>query len=144
MKYSVEVTIDLPRSRVIELFDSAENLVKWQSGLVQFEPVSGEPGQPGAVSRLVYDERGRRVEMTETITVRNLPDEFSGIYEAKGVRNWVSNRFYEENSDRTRWVLETEFKFSGLMAIMSLFMRGSFVKQTLDDMNRFKAFAESA
>jgi len=35
MKYSVE--IDLPRDRVIELFDDADNMVKWQSGLQSFE-----------------------------------------------------------------------------------------------------------
>ena len=65
MKYTREVVIDLPRERVIELFDDADNLTKWQEGLQAFEHVSGEPGQPGAKSRLVYDYRGRRFEMTE-------------------------------------------------------------------------------
>ena len=31
-----------------------------------------------------------------------------------------------------------------LMALMSVFMRGAIVKQTLEDMERFKEFAESA
>ena len=53
MKYTREVVIDLPRDRVIELFDDADNLPKWQEGLQRFEHVSGEPGQPGAKSRLV-------------------------------------------------------------------------------------------
>ena len=61
MKYSSELDIELPRQRVIELFDDPENLPKWQPGLRSFELVDGEEGQPGAKSRLVYDMDGRRV-----------------------------------------------------------------------------------
>jgi hypothetical protein len=33
MNYTCEVVIDLPRDRVIELFDNPQNLTKWQPGL---------------------------------------------------------------------------------------------------------------
>jgi uncharacterized membrane protein len=144
VKYSSELDIELPRQRVIELFDDPENLPKWQPGLESFELVDGVAGQPGARSRLVYDMYGRRVEMFETIVRRNLPDEFSATFEGEGVKNWISNRFYEDGPDRTRWVMENEFKFSGIMALMSVFMRGAFSRQTLEDMARFKEYAESA
>ena len=144
MKYTSEITLDLPRERVIELFDSTENLYQWQPGLQSFEPLEGEPGQAGARSRLVYDENGRQVEMIETIVRREFPDDFTATYEAKGVKNRVANCFVEEAPGHTRWVMDNEFKFSGLMALMGLFMRGAIQKQTLRDMNRFKAFAESA
>ncbi len=143
MKYQVQTTIDLPRERVIELFDNSDNLFKWQAGLKNFEHVSGQPGQPGAKSRLLYDMGGRKVEMIETIEKRDLPDEFTGTYEASGVWNHVANRFYEMGADRTRWVIETEFKFSGFMRILALFMRGSFPKQTRQMMSEFKTFAEN-
>ena len=144
MKYSTEITIDLPRERVIELFDSFDNLVKWQPGLKSYEHLSGTPGEPGAKTRLLYDENGRDLEMIETVLRREMPDEFTGTYEAKGVWNWTSNRFFEDGADQTRWVLETEFKFSGLMKVMALFMRGAFPKRTLQSMNMFKTFAEKA
>lgn len=144
MKYTCEVTINLPRQRVTALFDDPDNLKKWQPGLQTFEPVSGEPGQPGAKSRLVYHQGGRTIEMIETVTARNLPDEFSGAYEAKGVFNRITNRFYEDGPDKTRWVAQNEFDFSGVMRLFAFFMRGAFPKQTQKDMNRFKAFAESA
>ena len=72
--YTVEIEIDLPRGRVIELFDNPDNLVKWQTGLQSFEPVSGEPGQPGAVSKLVYRNGKRKFELFETVIERTLPD----------------------------------------------------------------------
>jgi hypothetical protein len=144
VKYSTEITIDLPRERVVELFDNPDNLQKWQQGLVEFDPLDEEPDQPGAKTRLVYEENGRQVEMLETIVRRNLPDEFTATYEAKGVWNLVENRFVAED-DKTHWVMENEFKFRGLMMTLTgLFMRRAFPKQTLRDMNRFKTFAESA
>lgn len=141
LKYRTEIVIDLPRERVLELFDDPHNLVEWQPGLESFEHLSGEPGQPGARSRLVFDEDGRTIEMLETITVRNLPDEFSGIYEAKGVKNWITNMFIDEG-ERTRWVAENEFQFSGLMRILAVFIRGSFPRQTEQYMGKFKQYAD--
>ena len=67
MKYTVHVDLDLPRSRVIELFDDPDNLYKWLRGLQAFEPLSGEPGQPGAKSRFTIKSGGRDIEMVETI-----------------------------------------------------------------------------
>lgn len=144
MKYTSEIVIDLPRERVVELFDNPDNLPKWQPGLKSFEPQDENPGEPGAKTNMVYETNGRRIEMVETIVRRNLPDEFTAVYEAKGVYNLSAHFFHEEGPDKTRWVNENEFKLSGLMALMGIFMRGAFPKQTMEDMQRFKAFAESA
>src|SRR5689334_6380987 len=144
MKYSDEIIINLPRERVVELFDNPDNMAKWQPTLKKFEAISGTPGQPGAKSRLVYDMNGRTVEMIETITSRNLPDEFSGTYEASGVWNGMENRFYAEGKDKTRWSITTEFRFTGFMSIIAFLMPGSFNKETHETLMRFKTFAEGA
>ena len=142
MKYTSEIVVNLPRDRVIELFDDPDNLKEWQPGLQSFEHVSGEQGQPGAKSRLVFNEGGRRIEMIETISRRDLPEEFSGTYETKGAKNWITNRFFEDGPDRTRWVAANEFQFSGFMRVMAVFMRGAFPRQSLEFMELFKKFAE--
>lgn len=142
MKYVTSIDLDLPRERVIELFDDPDNMAKWQQGLVSFEPISGEPGQPGAKSKLVYQMGKRRVEMIETITARDLPERFDGTYEAKGVFNVVKNRFTELGPETTRWESENEFRLSGVMWLMGLVMGGAFRKQTLEYMQAFKRFAE--
>ena len=79
MKFTVKITINLPRDRVITLFDSTETLYKWQPDLISFEHESGTAGEVGAKSRLEYKIGKREVKMVETITVRNFPDEFSAI-----------------------------------------------------------------
>ncbi len=144
MRYKTEIIINLPRQRVVELFDSFENLKHWQPGLISHEHISGESGAPGAKTRLLYDMGRRKMEMIETITVRNLPDEFSGTYDASGVHNIVLNYFYDEG-ESTRWVLDSDFQFHSYMRILSLFMPSSmFKKQTRSSMESFKRYAENA
>ena len=85
----------------------------------------------------------RKVELIETITVRNLPDEFAGTYETKGMWNSVRNRFQIIDGNRTKWISEVEFRPSGLMmkSMMAL-MPGAFRKQSLTFMQNFKQWAE--
>ena len=142
MKYTCELLVNLPRQRMIELFDNPDNMRKWQPGLVSFEHLSGEPGQPGAKSKLLYDMNGRKMEMVETIVNRELPDIFTGTYDADGVHNIVENHFYVDGPASTRWVMDTEFQFSGFMRIASKFMGGIFRKQSMEFMQNFKEFAE--
>ncbi len=141
MKYSCELDIDLPRQRVIELFDNADNMVKWQEGLVSFDHLEGEPGQPGAKSNMVYQMGKRKIEMVETITKNALPEEFNGTYDAQGVHNILENRFIDEG-EKTKWIVTSEFQFKGFMKVMSFFMKGAFPKQTRKFMVDFKNFAE--
>ena len=142
MRYSTEVEINLPVSRVIELFDSTENLAKWQPGFISLEHLSGSPGQTGAKSRLKYKMGKRDVEMIETITKRNLPAEFHGTYEAKGVYNIQKNYFTSIDANKTKWTSESEFQLKGMMKIMGWLMPGMFKKQSQKFLNLFKAFAE--
>jgi len=144
MKYTTELTIGLPRARVIELFNSTENLYKWQEGLLSFEHSEGEAGQEGAVSKMVYAGRKSDLLMTETITKRNFPDEFTAVYKAKGVHNVVNNYFTEEADNQTNWRMDNVFRFRGMMALMAPFMKSAFKSNTILSMERFKLFAEQS
>jgi hypothetical protein len=142
MRYTVSIELELPRDRVVELFDDPQNMPRWQEGLRSFEPLEGEPGQPGARSRLVFQMGKRRIEMIETITERSLPELFSATYDTKGVHNVVHNRFVELSPQRTRWESENEFRFQGSMRIVGFLFKGAFPKQSLKYLQDFKAFAE--
>lgn len=143
MKYSNEVLINLPVKKVIELFDSEENLFKWQPELLSFEHLSGEKGEVGAKSKMRYKMGKREVDMVETITAKNLPKEFTATYEAKGVWNEMRNSFDEIDGDKTRWRSDSHFEFSGFMKFMSIFMSGAFKKQSQRSLDLFKSFAEA-
>ena len=143
MKYTQEIEIDLPRERVAALFMDTANLPKWQPGFVSMTPVSGEPGTEGAVSALVYKMGKREIEMTETILRWNPPEQFDGIYEAKGIKNWQYNRIEPVGDSKTKWISTSEFQFKGFMKLMALLMPGAFKKQSRKYLEQFKAFAEA-
>ena len=144
MRYRLELEIDAPRERVVKLFLDPDNLQRWQPDLVSFEQLgAGAPRAVGTKSKQVQRMGDREFEMIETITVHNPPGEFAATYEAQGVCNLISNYLTETANDKTRWVLDSRFKFPSLpMKLMALLFPGMFRKQTLTFMQRFKEFAE--
>lgn len=143
LDYTTTIVIDLPRDKMIALFDDVDNLPKWQRGLKSFEPLEGSPGMPGAKSRLTYQMGKREMVMIETITKRELPDAFDGTYEIEGVHNIVENRFSELGPDRTLWESHNIFQFASLpMKLMGWLMPGMFRRQSQKYAEDFKAFAE--
>jgi len=143
MKYSLEFKIHKPMDRVIELFDSVDNLKKWQPELLSFEHLTGEPGKVGAKSKLLYKTGKKEFEMIETLLVKNLPEEFTGTYETRGMKTRVKNKFEKIDENSTKWIVENEFQLNGFMKIMAFIMPGAFKKQSFKFMERFKTFAES-
>ena len=144
MKFKLELLINKPRAEVWKAFDNIENMKKWQPTLIKFEPVSGIPGQPGAVSKLTYEEGGREFSLIEKIIHRDEPNSFDGVYENNFADNIVRNKFIELGQHQTVWAMETEFRFKSLiMKIMGPFMKKNFVARTQKDMERFKEMAES-
>ena len=142
MKYTSEIEINLPREKVIELFDNKANLKHWQEGLQSFEHLSGDPGTIGSKYTLKYKMGKRNIEMTETILKRESSN-FDFLYEAKGVWNEVKNSFSEIDQNQTKWTIENDFRGKGMMAIMLFLMPSMFKKQTMKFMNSFKDFAEN-
>ena len=146
MKFTCKTTIDLPRAKVIELFNNPDNLVHWQDGFISFKHLEGQAGQVGTKSLMTYMIKGKPMEITETITVSNLPDELSGLYESTHMDNTMSNYFKVISEDRTEYISKVEYiRFNGFMVKMMAFLfPGIFKKQVQKWMNQFKEFAENA
>lgn len=70
MKMKYEAQIKAGRDLVWATFDNPDNISRWQPTLKSFVH---QAGQPGSVSELIYDENGRKVVMTETVTERREP-----------------------------------------------------------------------
>jgi hypothetical protein len=93
------------------------------------------------------------MEGTETITRREPADlqsipkgsivHFDRELVAEGMWSVVRDRLTETGPDKTLWVSESEYRFSGwLIRLVGLLMPGTFRKQSLQSMQDFKAFAE--
>jgi carbon monoxide dehydrogenase subunit G len=143
MKHKAEIVVDADLATVWKMFDDPDNMMKWQPTLKSLTHVSGTPGQPDAVSELVYEENGRDVVMIETITARAEPHFLGGTYESRWSDVVIVNHFAETEDGRTRWTMNAKYGFKGLMKIMALFMRRSICTRSDTDMNRFKLLVET-
>ncbi len=126
---------------MLELFEDMDFMKIWQEGFEELIHSEGIPGEVGAKSVLKYNTKGRVTQITETIIGKNLPDSFDFIYEAGGVKDTAKNTF-EDLGEQTKWTAYHNFEFSGIIAFLSLFMKGAFVKQTHKEMDSFKFHAE--
>jgi len=143
LKTKFEVIISADRDTVWQAFDDPDNMVKWQPTLKSFAHKSGPRGEVGSVAELVYEENGREIVMTETITEKRKPDFMAGIYESKWGNALIVNYFASVEGNKTRWVGHANHRFKGFMKLMSLFIRKSICERTESDMQRFKLLVES-
>ncbi len=143
MKYSLEIEINLPRRAAALLFADPAHYAQWQAGLVSFAHVGGAPGTPGAQAKIVEKAGGRKIEITETLLARDLPAETSFLYEASGVWNRIRHRFEETAPERTKWIMESEFRCRGWIRLLAFLAPGMFKNQTRSYLRAFKEFAEN-
>ena len=143
MKYSTEITLDLPREEVIKKLDNVDNMKHWQRGLVSAEHLDGIPGKTGAKMKLKYEFGKRKMELIETVTKSDFPNEFHANYDMNGVHNIQKNYFEELPNGKTKWRSDVEFHFfSFMMRMMGFLMPSTFKKQSMKYLQDFKAFAE--
>jgi len=153
MKYRNSIEIAQPRARVAQLLADPVHLPRWLRGMVLHEPVHGEHGQLGTVSRVVLQSGKQTFEITETVTRREptdlqeIPREVVVVFEREsvgtGIWSVVRDRLTETDPRSTLWVSDSEFRFDGvLMRFIGFVMPGTFRKQSQQHMEDFKAFAE--
>ena len=142
MKYSCEIIIDRPIQEVVAKFDNIDNMKEWMNGFQSYEHLSGEIGEVGATAKMTFLMGKREIEMIETITVKNLPTEFSAIYDANGVHNIVKNFFNVIDENKTLYKTDQEFQFTGFMKLIGFLFPSAFKKQSKKYLTDFKAFVE--
>lgn len=143
MEFRFEFPLSRSRAEVWRAFDNPDNLRKWQPSLVSFVPVSGTPGQPGAISTLTYRDGNRTILMTETITLRREPEEFSGTYRSSMGTSTIHNQFESTGPASTRWLVTARYQFHGLWRLLSPFFKGTIRKRMDEELTRFKTQLES-
>ena len=143
MQLTIDVVIDIDRSGLLEIFEDPAQMKEWQPTLLSYELLEGKHAHVGARARIIHRMGPTTVQMMETVTQRELPNLFAAHYEGRGVSNDVINRFSALSPTRTRWQLETRFRFSGITWLVAKLMPATFEKETRATMHRLKAYAES-
>ena len=144
MKFSCSIIINQPIDKVAALFADPAKLKEYQKDFIRKELISGNPGQEGAVSKMYYKQGKGTMELTETILLNNLPDEFLGSYRHKHMDNTMKSTFTALSDHQTRFDTEIEYTaFRGFFAKMLAFLfPGMFKKQVQTWLSNFKTYAE--
>jgi uncharacterized membrane protein len=96
----VTVTVNAPVSTTFEYFNNTDNMPKWMDNFKSIENISGEKNQVGSKWKLVYDENGKDLVMTETVTAFEQDKLFAFIMEDEYFKMEIEIRF-EENDGKT-------------------------------------------
>jgi hypothetical protein len=141
MKSVVEVDIDAPQQKVAALFADPGNSAEWMEDLELYEPIEGEPGEPGSVYRLV-PKRGQ--PFFGTVVSRDLPREHEIYLDAPNVAVSIKRSFAALTPQRTRLTSEEEFDFKGglLARLAGLLSRGAIQKAHRRQIQAFRRYAE--
>jgi uncharacterized protein YndB with AHSA1/START domain len=139
----VTVTINKPVEKVWEQFMDPENLKHWLTGFVSAEHISGNAGQPGSVSKLKFKERGKLMEVMETV-VASIPNhQYTFDMEHSSFQAKTDIRLVSIGS-RTEFIQTTQFFPKSLvMKLMMLIMKGAMKKQMEKELISLKYFIET-
>ena len=144
MKFTSTVIINKPKEMVANYFADPEYLAEYQEGFQKKELVSGEAGKVNAISNLFYASGKRKMMLTETILVNNLPDEFMAQYHHKFTDNTMKSTFTSIDENQTRYDAEIHYTaFRGFMVKLMVFLAPIFFKKQVDKwLLNFKTFLE--
>jgi len=143
MQYTTEILIKKPISEVIKKLNSTDNLKHWHEDLVSTVHISGTPGELGAKMKLNYNFGKRKMEIIETVTKQDFPNEFHATYSSKGIRNVQENHFKSIENNCTQWISKNDYQPTTFkMSLMLFLMPSAFKQQTNTHMTNFKNFVE--
>jgi len=68
IEYDSHITVDKSVEESWNVIQDPNKMSEWMTGFKSFEHISGEPGQVGSVSHVIFDTNGSEVIIKETIT----------------------------------------------------------------------------
>jgi len=145
MNYTCTIEINLPITKIVELWNNEAYFKHWQDGFQSIETIEGLSGRVGTKSKILLQQGKRKMELIETIITNNLPTEKKALYEHIHMTNTQTTKFESISENKTLYISEVEYtKFNGFIPkLMSKLFSSMFKKQSQKWMNQFKAFAES-
>jgi len=142
MKYINTIVISKSLEDTIEQFNIAQNNSDQNQEIKEVESISGEIGEVNSVTKIHFKNGKRNSTMTKTILEKDLPSTYRVNYDMKGVCNEISHSFQAVDEQHTRYTTHNNFTFKGVMVFFSIFIKGSFKKQSKNYIKSFRKFAE--
>ncbi len=144
MKFTCSISIAAPREKVVALFSDFDSKTEWQTGFESEELFKGKDGEKGSQKRLKFINRGKPMQLIETVLLNDLPNEFVGLYEHKHMTNSMKSVFKDLPDGRCGYSAYVEYtRFSGFFPrLLAKMFPEMFKRQVENWMDNLKQLAE--
>tara|TARA_B100000767_G_C19688953_1_gene503081 strand:- start:641 stop:1156 length:516 start_codon:yes stop_codon:yes gene_type:complete len=140
--YIAEVSVNKSIKEVFEIFNNSENIKNWIPEVKSFEVVNKNPGKTGSVYKIVIDNKGQEVTMTEKVMAYVPNEKVTLFFDAEGMLK-RDDYIFKEKDGVTTITLNTSCQSdSYILACIYPYFKGTLQKQDQSYLNNFKAFAE--
>ena len=119
-----------------------DNIQLWFEDFKSFEHISGNGCSVDSQYRLKWQMRGMTINVLETVTKNNLPDELCLFEDADKVKNELQILFVEVGEGETQ--IKITCKYRGAWKFVEMMAPGAFKKKSNSTLESFKYFVEKA
>jgi uncharacterized protein YndB with AHSA1/START domain len=123
MRFLRRITIARPRDVVWRAFVNPAVRAVWDARLRGADTLSGTPGQPGAITRLVYGLPAGPLVLVETVVHRLDPEELVVVHAGESLGARLHATFAALPGDRTRWQVAAELHLRGRWRLLAPLVR---------------------
>lgn len=141
-KYTTEVVINKPVAEVFANFENPEALKKWMPDVKSIEPINETQQKLGSTYKMVVDNQGQEMEMTEKIMAYVPNEKMTFQFITDGMQKTDDYNFIAEGNT-TKVVQNSTVRASTFMLACTFpWFKGRFKKLSQNYMNQFKQFVE--
>ena len=140
--YTAQVSVNKPINEVFKTFNNSENSKNWIPEIKSFEVVNNNLGKTGSIYKLVVENQGEEISMTEKVLAFVPNEKVTLFFDAENMLKTDDYLFSEENGV-TKITLNASCKSdSYIMACLFPYFKGTFKEQDQTYLNNFKEFVE--
>lgn len=137
------ITIDALPQKVWEHLMNPYNLQHWLTDFVSARHLSGTVGEAGSISQLKFLERGKGIEVTETVLLSRPAEQYSFRMDSADFSTENDIRLISFGS-RTELIQTVQFRPSGFfMKLFAPLIKDQMKKRTLNELLKLKNFIET-
>ena len=143
MRFSTNIIVNRPITKVFEFFRNPRNLRLWVKDLKQFKTQKGKRSKEGDTGILVFEDKEGILEVSEIIETYERNERVVTQLSHKGMDSTIEVKFLDLG-ETTKILVKTQVKLKPWAAnFFALFMKGEMQRQQEGDYRRLKKALET-
>ena len=140
--YTAQVSVNKPVNEVFKIFNNSENIKNWIPEIKSLDIVNENPGKTGSVYKIVLDNQGQEITMTEKVIAYVENEKLTLFFDAENMLKRDDYVFTGNNGMTTITLNSSCQGETYIMSCMFPYFKSTFQEQDQSYLNNFKAFVE--